>query len=102
MTQATTLRRTYTERRNYDDSQSSDNSLRISFASSSTSRASESEKNTHASEEEFIENIVKNTTNTEVGKPKKNPGQKNQLKIQPDRAALYLKAIKKLSNFLKN
>ena len=71
MTQATTLRRTYTERRNYDDSQSSDNSLRISFASSSTSRASESEKNTHASEEEFIENIVKNTTNTEVGKPKK-------------------------------
>ena len=66
MTLATTLRRTYTTaRQNDDDSQSSDDSLLVS----STSRTSQSEKSTHASEKKSIENIVKNTTNTEVGKP---------------------------------
>lgn len=71
MTQATALRRTFTERRTYDDSQSYDDSLLISYTSSSTSCASDREKNTHASEKKYAENIVKNTINTEVRKPTK-------------------------------
>ena len=72
MPRTTPLRRTFTTvRQNDDDSQSSDDSVMISSTSSSASRTSESEKNTHASEKKSIESIVKNTTNTEVGKPKK-------------------------------
>lgn len=71
MTQPTTLRRTYTEHRNYGDSQSFDDSVMISSTSSSTSRASESEKITNAPKKKYNEDIVKNTTNTEVGKPTK-------------------------------
>jgi hypothetical protein len=66
MTQArfnqTQLRRTYTNAR-----QNEDDSVFIS----STSSISDSEKSTHASEEKYSENIVKNTSNTEVGKPTK-------------------------------
>lgn len=69
MTQATTLRRTYTNaHQNDDDSQSFDDSVMISSTSSSTSSASESETKTYASEKKSIENIVKNTSNKEVGK----------------------------------
>ncbi len=75
MPRTTPLRRTFTTvRQNDDDSQSSDDSVMISSTSSSASRASESEKNTHASEKKSIESIVKNTTNTEVGKTKKKSG----------------------------
>lgn len=75
MPRTTQLRRTYTTvRQNDGDSQSSDDSVMISSTSSSASRASESEKNTHASEKKSIESIEKNTTNTEVGKPKKKSG----------------------------
>ena len=69
MTQATTLRRTYTNaHQNDDDSQSFDDSVMISSTSSSTRSASESETKTYASEKKSIENIVKNTSNKEVGK----------------------------------
>lgn len=72
MTQATTLRRTYTNaHQNDDDSQSFDDSVMISSTSSSTGSASESEKKTYASEKISFENFVKNTSNTEVGKLKK-------------------------------
>ena len=67
MTQATTLRRTYTNaHQNDDDSQSFDDSVMISSTSSSTSSASESETKTYASEKKSIENIVKNTTRFQV------------------------------------
>ena len=69
MKQATTLRRTYTVPRKHDDeSQSSDDSVMVSSTSSSTSSALESEKNIHLSENKSIENVVKNTRKTEIGK----------------------------------
>ena len=76
MTQArldqTQLRRTYTNTRQNDyDSQSSDDSVMISSTSSSTSSASEREKSAHGSKIKSTEDIVKNTSNTEVGKPTK-------------------------------
>ena len=66
------LRRTYTTTHQKKDAKKNlDDSVMISSTSSSTSSASESEKNTHASEKKSIKNIVKNTSDIEVGKSTK-------------------------------
>ena len=81
MTQATTLRRTYTTAHQHDDdSRSSDDSVMISSTSSSTSSASENEKKSYTSEKKSIENFVKNTSNTEVGKIKQKYESENSTK----------------------
>lgn len=67
MTQPTALRRTYTTARQNDD-----DSVMISYTSSSTESSSESRKSAYAPEKKSPENIVQKTITTEVGKIKKN------------------------------
>jgi hypothetical protein len=66
------LRRTYTTaRKNNDDSQSFDDSVMISSTSSSSGYSSEGENSTNGSKKNATQDIGKNTSKAEVGKPKK-------------------------------